>query len=404
MKPRDPPPRPALHPKDALSIKVSHAAAVNEMMFKQNQDLVDRMRQMGKNSTNMLVRVQMMGDTNPVFANSRKEDLPLSLTTNSFGQSKYPETIALPHQQREDLVKGGSGENVYLVSRGVVPSVIPAKYDSAKGRYMAKRATTHCDTYPDHPLEHTKLVQATNAGQAMAKEWASAASRKKELEMELDSLDSQIANDSDHVHQSATRHGLFGRSTTEGVFNQNDNDRNNQSNGNLLGLTANGPTTMKQSFIEHSKPKRMTYKNQKVFGGMQYSLLVPDTDIDEDPNSTIDSPKIKKTMDIGKYKNVRIPHDPNILTKKRGSEVVGSAFNWYGARDKSIAGDEFSWPSDKLIHYNHDKEVIEEIQKYGKYDITKTRYGDLAKELDYGKSVYVKSLKEIKRHNAKKVG
>lgn len=399
MKPREMAARPARHPKDEMAISVRQNAAENEMLFKTNQKIVDTMRHLGRKSGNMLMRVAMMDD-NPIFANGT--DLPSSLTNKSFAQSGYPETMAVPKQDRGDLVKGGKGDDVFLVSRGVVPSVIPAKYSSAKGRYIATHATTMKDTYPDHAAEHARAIAAKNAGQAQAKDWQHAAQRKQNLEMELDALDAALTVAEGGVNANATRHGLFGRSTKDGPFAQPDDAQRNSQHIEgcppLLGLTPLGGTTMKDTYTEHSSRKRMVFKNQQVYGGMRYSLLAPESD---DPNMTFSPRKPRNTQNIGKYKNVTIPHDPSALTKKLGSEVCGSSFRWKNTIDQSKNSEVFSWPSDKLVDYDHDKQEMRNKHKYGSYDISKTRYGNCAKEIDHtnGHSVFVMSKKDIARHN-----
>jgi len=408
MQPREPPQRPAIHPKDKLAIEVKHHAAVNEKLFSQNQQIVDQIRRAGKSSSNFLMRTAMM-ETNPIFANGTV--LPDSLTTASFGQSKYPETIAAPVKPREDMVTGGSGESLFFVSRGIAPSVIPAKLPSD-----GNESSTMKDSYIDHPAENRRIISAKNAGQAQAKDWAEAAQRKKDLEKELDALDAQIGQEEGRVYEAAARHGLFGRSTMTGTFKQDDDDRTRFSTMNssmipgterpLKGLSVGG-TTMKDTFQEHTQKERMVYRNGRYqcfngknpVGGMKYSILAPDTD---DVNAPlILKGKDPKLVTIGKFKDVRIPSDPGAMTMKPGSQVCGSAFRWKGTSDKSSAAEAYSWPTDKMINYDHDKEEVVEHHKFGSYEITKTRYGEGAKECDLGKSVFVKSRKEIRRHLAK---
>ena len=123
MQPRAPKERPAMHPKDRGAMDCKREAATLEMMHKQHEGLVDGIRAQGKKSTNMLVRVAMMNE-NPMFSDSLKQTLPSSISqvdpkVYTFKGSK----------ESVDMVKGGSGENLYLVSRGVSPAVIPAKYN-----------------------------------------------------------------------------------------------------------------------------------------------------------------------------------------------------------------------------------------------------------------------------------
>ena len=409
MKPRPQPPRPPMHPKDKLSIDVRQNAAINEMMFKQNQMIVDKIRESGKKSSNMLMRVAMM-ETNPIFANGT--ELPSSLTTDSFGQSKYLETIAAPVKPTPDLVTGGTGDNLYFVSRGGAPCVIPAKYPADNG-------TTMKSSYIDHPKENARLIAAKNAGQAQAKDWAEAAQRKKQLESELDMLDAQISQEEGKVYEAAARHGLFGRTTLNGPFKQDDNDRTRFSKMNsslipgtdvpLRGLSAVGGTTMKDTYQEHINKERMVFLNGRYqcfngktpVGGMKYNILAPDTDDANAPLILKDKDPNLKTF--GHFKDVRVPANPEELGRKPGSEVCGSAFRWKGTMDKSSAAEAFSWPSDKMISYDYDKEELIENHKFGSYAITKTRYGPSAKECDLGKSVFVKSRAEIKADMAKRM-
>jgi len=396
-----------MHPKEKLAIEVQHYAAVNEKLYSQNQQIVDQIRKSGKSSGNFLMRVAMM-ESNPIFANGIV--LPDSLATASFGQSKYPETIAAPSKPRPDMVTGGSGDSLFVVSRGIAPMVVPAKYTDGK-------STTMKDSYINHPAENKRIIAAKNAGQAQAKDWAEAAQRKKDLERELDALDSQICQEEGRVYESAARHGLFGRSSMTGTFKQDDDDRTRFSQMNssmipgtdqpLKGFSAVRGTTMKDTFQEHTQKERMLYRNGRYqcfkgktpVEGMKYSILAPDTDGAGDP--LILKSKDPSLVTIGKFKDVRIPPHPEELSKKPGSEVCGSSFRWQGTSDKSSAAEAFSWPSDKMINYDHDKEELLQQHKYGSYDITRTRYGDGAKECDLGKSVFIKSRREIKAHLAK---
>jgi len=396
-----------MHPKDRLAIEVKHLAAVNEKLYSQNQQIVDQIRKSGKSSGNFLMRAAMM-ETNPIFANGTV--LPDSLTTASFGQSKYPETIAAPSKPRLDVVTGGSGDSLFFVSRGIAPMVIPAKYTDGK-------STTMKDSYIDHPAENMRVIAAKNAGQAQAKDWAAAAQRKKDLERELDALDSHICREEGRVYETAARHGLFGRSTMTGTFKQDDDDRTRFSKMDssmipgtdqpLKGLSAVRGTTMKDTFQELPQKERMVYRNGRYqcfkgkspVGGMKYSILAPDADGVGDP--LILKSKDPALLTIGKFKDVRIPQNPEELAKKPGSDVCGSSFRWQGTSDKSSAAVAFSWPSDKMINYDHDKEELLGQHQYGSYEITRTRYGEGAKECDLGKSVFVKSRREIKSHLAK---
>ena len=185
--------------KEAGELAVRRTYAMEEMMEKQHQQMVDGIRARGKKSTNMLVRVAMMAE-NPVFA-APDETLPSSMRNTSYPSARDTSS-------QEDLVKGGSGENLYLVSRGVAPNVVPGKYGGDHHSVMKS-------TYPDHwngsDKNFTKNISATHAGAAQAKYWAEASRKKKELEAELGRLDDAIGKEGSEVHQSATSHSMFGR-------------------------------------------------------------------------------------------------------------------------------------------------------------------------------------------------
>jgi hypothetical protein len=165
---------------------------------------------------------------------------------------------------------------------------------------------------------------------------------------------------------------------------------------------------MKDTYKEYAHRRRVVYTGGKAASflgntqqsSMSYSILADEA---EDADAPLLLPKRGDLQTVGKFRDVRIPHDPAGLTKKKGSEICGSSFRWKDTVEKSTYGEEFSWPSDKNVTYDHDKEEVVEDHEYGSYAISKTRYGDCAKELDLGKSVYVKSLKERKRHAAKDV-
>ena len=262
------------------------AAAINEVVVKQNTDIVDQIRRLGKGSTNMLMRVTMMDDR-PIFAGDA-EELPSSLTRGK----------ALPVEpatrSSEDLVRGGKGDKLFLVSRGVTPGVIPARYNQTG-------VTTSSASYVNH---NTNLVMARSQGHAQHKDWEQAAKRKAELERNLEMIDREINSEYDEVKDSATGHGMFGRQSkadpldlatggNEMAMSFNFGDKvlggSNAHHSKdvrdltapLKGLTAKKESTMKDSFIEHSYGLRMANakgckKTPIPIDKFRYSLLAPE--------------------------------------------------------------------------------------------------------------------------------
>lgn len=380
MIPRERPPQKPMDKKTAGEIAVRKNYAMEEMMGKQNSQLVDGIRARGKKSTNMLVRVAMMAE-NPVFA-APEDTLP-----SSMRNTDYP--AARDTTSKEDLVKGGSGENLYLVSRGVAPSVVP-------GKYASNYHSTMKSAYPDHwdgsDKNMTKNVTATHAGAAQAKYWAEAARTKKELEAELGRIDSEIGREGNQVHESATSHGLFGRMPPgEGFDGSNTVSNRNKVLTMPKGLTVKRGTTMSDSFVEH--PLRRT----KKWGVSIFDHSDPATQMSAQP---VPKDGGIKTISMNGIQR-RIPHNPSELATKNGSNVVGSAFNWKDTHNRSSKDEDFSLPSAKLREVDPDTEKTTYHHKFNSYEISKTRYGDSARECDMVRgSIYVVPKAEAEAEKA----
>lgn len=365
MIPRErPPPKDPVDPREKASGLAKRQYALVEMMNKQHETLVDGIREQGKKSTNMLVRVAMMNEK-PVFADGMGASLPSSMTNI---EGKYPPPRDT--SSKEDLVKGGSGENLYLVSRGVAPSVVPAKYG---GDYQSVMKSTYADHWDGSNASKTKNVYATHAGAAQAKDWADAGKRKKELEEELKQVNSAISGEEKMAHQSATAHGLYGRLVPESSDASSTMKSTMAGSGriltNLKGLTVKRGTTMSDSFVEHP------LRREKKWG---VSIF--------DHDSTVSNPTSKpntnaNTLTINGITR-RIPSNPSSLQVKPGSNVVGSAFQWKETHNRSSKANDFSLPSSKLAEVDPDTEKETYRYRFNTYDITKTKYGESARECD----------------------
>lgn len=368
MIPRERPPQKAVDPRERAHAEAKRFYALEEMSNKQHQTLIDGIREQGKKSTNMLVRVAMMNEQ-PVFADGTGASLPSSMTNV---EGKYP--APRDTSSKEDLVKGGSGDNLYLVSRGVNPGVIPAKY---RDDYQSTMKATYADHW-DGSKSSTRNVYATHAGAAQAKDWADATRRKKELEAELRQLDSAISSEESTAHHSATAHGLYGRLVPE----SSETGSQRRATGSkvltgLKGLSVKRGTTMSDSFVEHP------LRREKKWGVSVF-------DHDDIPG---DSPsgagQNMKTININGIAR-RIPPNPASLQLKCGSNVVGSAFQWKETHKRATKANDFSLPSSKLAEIDPDTEKETYRHKFSGYDITKTKYGDSAKECDIVRgSIYV---------------
>ena len=383
MIPRERPPPKPMDKKTAEELVLRQRHASEEMMGKQHQQMVDGIRTRGKKSTNMLVRVAMMAE-NPVFA-APDETLPSSMRNTSYPSARDTSS-------QEDLVKGGTGENLYLVSRGVAPSVVPGKYG---GNHQSVMKSTYADHWSGSDKNFTKNITATHAGAAQAKYWAEAARTKKELEAELGRVNDAIGREGSEVQQSATSHGLFGRIPPGSEFD----GRNTVSSQNKLltapkGLTVMRGTTMSDSFVEH--PLRRT----KKWGVSIFDHSDPATQM-----AALPPPKDGsiKTISLNGIQR-RIPNHPSELTTKRGSHVLGSAYQWKDTHQRSSKSEDFSLPSAKLTEVDPDTEKPSYTHKYNAYDITKTRYGESARECDLVRgSVYVVPKDVMEAEKAKRM-
>lgn len=362
MIPRERPPPKVVDPKERAHTEARRQYALEEMMNKQHVTLVDGIRDQGKKSTNMLVRVAMMNEQ-PVFADGMRTSLPSSMTNI---EGKYP--APRDTSSKDDLVKGGSGENLYLVSRGVNPGVIPAKYS---GDYKSTMKSTYADHWDGSNSSTTRNVHATHAGAAQAKDWADAARQKKELEAELRQLDSVISSEENSAHHSATAHGLYGRLVPEST---DSGSQRRATGGRILtglkGLSVKRGTTMSDSYVEHP------LRREKKWG-------VSIFDHDDIPGgaSIKGSNQNVKTININGITR-RIPPNPAALQLKAGSNVVGSAFHWKNTHNRASKANDFSLPSAKLAEIDPDTEKETYCHKFSGYDITKTKYGESAKECD----------------------
>lgn len=378
-----------MNPKDRGAMSCKREAATLEMMYKQHQGLVDGIRAQGKKSTNMLVRIAMMNE-NPMFADSLQATMPSSISRVD------PKVYTFKKEKNSvDMVKGGSGENLYLVSRGVSPAVIPAKYNTTYD-------STTKSSYGNHFAKSSKLYEAKHPGDAQAQDWQEASLRRKELESEMQLLDNAIMTQEQGAHVAATGHGLYGRMVPE---SSSHNNKNNSKSSTLMykskmmtqpkGLSAKGGTTMKDSFVEH--PLRLS----KKLGVCVFDHDDERNQLNSRDNKNIGSPI--KTIHYGGQQR-RIPTNPAALGMKQGSNVYGSAFQWRDTQTHSSKSDDYSWPQQKLSEYDVNTEKRLYTHKYGNYDISSTRYGDCARECDLVRgSIYTVPKSVLAAEKAKRM-
>ena len=144
----------------------------------------------------------------------------------------------------------------------------------------------------------------------------------------------------------------------------------------MKGFSAKRGTTMSDTYCEH--PLRRSKKwGVSIF------------DHDDLPDAPLNARDAAKTMSFNGVAR-RVPTNPSELTMKSGSNVVGSAFNWKGTHTHSSKAMDYSLPSAKLREIDPDTENETYMHSYSKYDISKTRYGDSARECDLVRgSIYV---------------
>ena len=159
----------------------------------------------------------------------------------------------------------------------------------------------------------------------------------------------------------------------------------------LKGFTVQRGTTMSDTFVEHP------LRREKKWG-------VSIFDHEDTPSGGVTSKPNVKTIKVNGIAR-RIPPNPALLQLKPGSNVVGSAFQWKETHQRSLNAIEFSLPSSKLSEVDPDTEKEMYRHKYNTYDITKTKYGESAKEVDIARgSIHVVPKHIADAEKAKRVG